>query len=99
MTLIARKKETTTPTFRSFDMDTKNIALYTISLHDALPIYSGSGLRQADLWRAPDNGGAPGTWAKIKTNLHSGSGLSSFFTDSISAAGTYWYGKIGRAHV
>src|SRR5438132_741278 len=95
--------DTTTPTFSAFDVNPKNIATVfianiaysdsdTLSLHDALPI-----------WRAPDNGGAPGTWAKIKTNLHSGSGLSSFFTDSISAAGTYWYGmhifdNIGRAN-
>src|SRR5438552_2407497 len=84
--------DTTPPTFSAFDVNPKNIApggtvTITYSISD-----SGSGLRQADLWRAPDNGGAPGTWAKIKTNLHSGSGLSSFFTDSISAAGTYWYG-------
>src|SRR5256714_1708266 len=84
--------DTTPPTFSAFDVNPKNIAprgtvTITYSISD-----SGSGLRQADLWRAPDNGGAPGTWAKIKTNTHSGSGLSSFFTDSISAAGTYWYG-------
>src|SRR5439155_732207 len=84
--------DTTPPTFSAFDVNPKNIApggtvTITYSISD-----SGSGLRQADLWRAPDNGGAPGTWAKIKTNTHSGSGLSSFFTDSISAEGAHRYG-------
>src|SRR2546430_1989338 len=60
--------DTTPPTFSAFDVNPKNIApggtvTITYSISD-----SGSGLRQADLWRAPDNGGAPGTWAKIKTN-------------------------------
>src|SRR5438128_843504 len=83
---------TTPSTFSDLDLNsfpTRRSSDLTISYSIS---DSGSGLRQADLWRAPDNGGAPGTWAKIKTNLHSGSGLSSFFTDSISAAGICWYG-------
>src|SRR2546427_4419 len=78
--------DTTPPTFSAFDVNPKNIApggtfTITYSISDS----GGSGLQRAELWRAPDNGGTPGTWADIKTNFHSGNGLSSFFTDTISA--------------
>src|SRR6185437_10482550 len=83
---------TTSPTISSFTVSPLNISpggTFTISYSIS---DSGSGLQSAQLWRAPDSGGAPGTWALIRTNNHSGPGLSSFFTDSISSAGTYWYG-------
>ncbi len=55
----------------------------------------GSGLWQAQLWRAPDIGGVPGTWAKITTTPLSGNGpVSGSFTDA-PTSGTYWYGVHG----
>ncbi len=44
-----------------------------------------SGLARYELWRAPDSGGAPGSWNKVKDVA----GLST--TDN-PAAGVYWYG-------
>src|SRR5437588_322408 len=85
--VIVTAADTTPPTFSAFDVNPKNIARSEERRVGKEIRYSGSRLRQRELWRAPDNGGAPGTWAKIKTNLHSGSCLSSFFTKSISAAG------------
>jgi hypothetical protein len=62
---------------------------YTVS--DA----GGSGLWQAQLWRAPDNGGVAGAWTKITTTTLSGNGpVSGSFTDA-PTAGTSWYGVHG----
>ncbi len=56
----------------------------------------GSGLWQAQLWRAPDIGGVPGTWAKITTTSLSGNGpVSGSFTDAPTSQGSYWYGVHG----
>ena len=49
-------------------------------------------LAGAELWRAPDNSGTAGTWTKIKTNSHSGTNASGFFTDTPPASGVFWYG-------
>ncbi|MCK4744642.1 hypothetical protein KAS41_01110 [Candidatus Parcubacteria bacterium] len=51
-------------------------------------------LKQVELWRTTDSGGVPNAsnWTKIKINSVSGTSASGSFTDSISTAGTYWYG-------
>jgi hypothetical protein len=93
-TTTAAISDTTAPTISSFGVSPGNIRLgdsftitYTIS--DS----GGSGLNRAELYRAPDSGGVPGTWSGLKANSHSGNGpVSSSFSDSPSAAGTYWYG-------
>ena len=89
--------DTTKPIVSAFSVTPGSLAVgspvtatYTVS--DA----GGSGLWQAQLWRAPDSGGAPGIWAKITTASLSGSGpVSSSFTDTPPSAGTYWYGIHG----
>lgn len=55
---------------------------------------SGAGLSRAELWRAPDSGGSPGTWSQVGSALGlSGSGpLQVTLTDSPAAIGKYWYG-------
>src|SRR5204863_6468557 len=76
---------TVTPASQSFPGGVT--ASYTVS--DS----GGSGLSRVEEWRAPDVGGAPGTWTQIDVHLHSGNGpVSGSFTDSPPAAGTYWYG-------
>src|SRR5437667_10993875 len=71
--VIVTAADTTPPTFSAFDVNPKNI---TSEESGAMKYWSsdrGSGLRQDDLWRAPDNGGGAGTWPKTTTNVHSGS--------------------------
>lgn len=53
----------------------------------------GSGLKQVELWRAPDSGGIPGTWTKItQTSLPGNGPTSGSFYDTPSSTGSYWYG-------
>jgi hypothetical protein len=55
-----------------------------------LSIYT---LSRAELWRAPDANGQPGTWAELGSKSLSGSGpISVVFTDVPSVEGVYWYG-------
>jgi hypothetical protein len=51
-------------------------------------------LTRAELWRAPDVNGAPGTWNEVDSpQTLSGNGPTQItFTDTPPAAGTYWYG-------
>ncbi|MFA5297327.1 MAG: DUF2341 domain-containing protein, partial [Lutibacter sp.] len=49
----------------------------------------GNGLDKIEIWRAPDNGGVPGSWSLINTNITTLS--SGSWSDSV-ANGTYWYG-------
>ena len=52
----------------------------------------GSGLQRIELWRAPDAGGAPGTWGQVQSLNLSGNGpVSSSFSDT-PAVGKWWYG-------
>ena len=55
---------------------------------------SGAGLSRAELWRAPDNNGSPGTWTEVAAPyLLSGSGPEAVsFTDTPPSIGKYWYG-------
>ena len=52
-------------------------------------------LSSAELWRAPDNHGAPGTWSKVGTSQTlSGNGPTPVsFADAPATAGTFWYGS------
>ena len=54
----------------------------------------GAGLTRAELWRAPDSGGKPGTWAKVGSpQFLSGNGPAQVtLTDPPNPAGKYWYG-------
>jgi RHS repeat-associated protein len=82
------------PTVISFTASATSISpggslLFDYTISDS----GGSGLSRAELFRAPDSGGKPGTWSGIKSSSHSGNGpASGSFTDSLSATGTYWYG-------
>jgi hypothetical protein len=51
-------------------------------------------LTRAELWRAPDAGGVPGSWSEVgsaQTPSGNGPALVSF-TDTPTTAGKYWYG-------
>ena len=88
--------DTTPPTVSAFSATPSSVTLgnafaisYTVS--DA----GGSGLKQVELWRAPDNSNSPGSWSPVsgKINSHSGNGpVSGSFSDAPGTAGTYWYG-------
>lgn len=85
--------DTVKPSVTSFTVSPLSIvtgssitASYTVS--DA-----GSGLSRVELWRAPDAGNAPGTWAQITFRTLSGNGPSSgTFNDLPPQTGTFWYG-------
>jgi hypothetical protein len=53
----------------------------------------GPGLKQVELWRAPDVNGHPGTWVEIgsPTSL-SGNGPTSGSFSDVAGSGTWWYG-------
>jgi len=55
---------------------------------------SGAQLSRAELWRAPDSGGKPGTWAQVgPPQSLSGSGPAPVtLIDTPTAMGKYWYG-------
>ena len=54
--------------------------------------YAGASLSKVRLWRAPDNGGLPGSWELLTNNPDSGSTLAGgSFTDNPQVPGTYWY--------
>lgn len=84
----------TPPTISSFSPSSSSIQpggtlTFSYNISDS----GGSGLNRAELFRAPDSGGSPGTWSVVSTKSHSGNGpVSGSFTDSISSPGTYWYG-------
>src|SRR5712691_7290822 len=80
--------DTTPPTISAFSVSpTSNNTGAAFNIPYTISDSGGSGLNRADLWRAPDNGGSPGTWSQIKSNSHSGNGpISSSFTDTISTA-------------
>ncbi|MBI4738092.1 hypothetical protein HY772_00740, partial [Candidatus Woesearchaeota archaeon] len=89
--------DTTPPTIGVFSVAPASLVegnAFTISY--TVSDSGGSGLKQVELWRAPDNGSnAPGFWGVIpvKANLHSGNGpVSGSFSDAPSPAGVYWYG-------
>jgi hypothetical protein len=90
----ASAPDTTPPTFSAFDVSPRSTTTGgTFTISYTISDSGGSGLQRAELWRAPDSGGVPGTWANIRTNFHSGNGpVSSSFSDSLSTAGSYWYG-------
>ncbi len=52
-----------------------------------------SGLSRAELWRAPDANGYPGTWGEVTFQSLTGAGpLQVSFTDVPPTVGKYWYG-------
>ena len=77
-----------------------NVTPITPSLGESVTIsYSASDLStstlsRAELWRAPDANGVPGTWAEVDSpQTLSGNGPTPItFTDTPTAAGKYWYG-------
>ncbi|MGA2065001.1 MAG: MBG domain-containing protein [Thermoguttaceae bacterium] len=56
---------------------------------------TGPGLKQVELWRAPDANGVPGNWGSspIQTVAVSGTGqVAGSFVDSNPPVGVWWYG-------
>ncbi|MCH7736176.1 MAG: fibronectin type III domain-containing protein [Chloroflexi bacterium] len=79
-------------------VDSLSVSSGSVSVGNSVTIFysvsdtGGSGLKQVELWRAPDNGGSPGIWVKVDTKTASGSSSSGSFVDSLSSVGGYWYG-------
>jgi uncharacterized protein YvpB len=86
-------KDTTIPNVTAFSVSPTalgvgNVVTIFYTVKDA----GGSGLKQVELWRAPDNNGVPGSWTQLKTNPQSGNGpVSGSFSD-IPPVGKYFYG-------
>ncbi|MCK5511084.1 hypothetical protein KAI65_06130, partial [Candidatus Parcubacteria bacterium] len=57
-------------------------------------VLDNEALNRVELWRTTDLGGVPNAsnWARVETKTVSGISDFGSFTDSIPAAGTYWYG-------
>ncbi|HEU4509284.1 MAG TPA: Ig-like domain-containing protein [Pyrinomonadaceae bacterium] len=84
----------TPPTIVSLYVNPTSAALgSTLNIAYTVSDSGGSGLNRAELYRAPDNGGVPGTWSGLRARSHSGNGpVSASLSDTPSIAGTYWYG-------
>jgi subtilase family serine protease len=53
----------------------------------------GSSLSEIQVWRAPNSGGSPGTWAQVNSTSLSGDGPTSIsLDDTPPSTGSYWYG-------
>ena len=79
-------------------VNTFNINPATVNTNQPITINyaisDNEALKQIELWRATDLNEAPNNsnWTKVNTEIISGISVSGNFTDSISSAGTYWYG-------
>jgi hypothetical protein len=90
---IVPTADTTKPQVDSFSVAPNSVSLgSSFIVSYGVSDSGGFGLKQVELWRAPDSGGSPGTWAQLQTKSASGSSGSGSFTDTPSSAGTYWYG-------
>lgn len=89
--------DTIKPIVSSFSVTPGSLAVgSTFTISYTVSDSGGSGLWQAQLWRAPDAGGVPGTWVKITTTSLSGNDpISGSFTDTPVTVGAYWYGVHG----
>ncbi|MDA1129736.1 MAG: M23 family metallopeptidase [Chloroflexi bacterium] len=91
--IVEPAADTTKPVVDDFTVSPESVAtdgsftiFYTVSES------GGSGLKQVELWRAPDTGAGPGNWAQLQTKQASGNNGSGSFADSPSSVGAYWYG-------
>jgi len=79
------------PTITAFSVTPLNIILdesFTITYKAK----DDNELVRAELWRANDDNGQPGTWNEIKRKAISGATYSGSFTDTPDLPATYWYG-------
>ncbi|MCK4628848.1 MAG: right-handed parallel beta-helix repeat-containing protein, partial [Sedimentisphaerales bacterium] len=85
--------DTANPVVTSFTSN-KTIVNINEAITINYTVTDNKALKQVELWRTTDSGGVPnsGNWAKINTKTVSGTSASGSFTDSLSTAGTYWYG-------
>lgn len=85
-----------TPKITSWEVTPTSVSLGgTVSIDYTASSSGGTELSRAELWRAPDANGQPGTWPSSPLQVQSltGSGPTQVaFTDTPSAAGQYWYG-------
>ena len=86
--------ESSYPSISSWSVSPTTLMLGgTVAIKYSTSDTGGSGLLRAELWRAPDSKGQPGTWAELGSQSLSGNGPTAVeFTDIPSAAGKYWYG-------
>jgi hypothetical protein len=86
--------ESSYPSISSWSVSPTTLMLGgTVAIKYSTSDTGGSGLLRAELWRAPDSKGQPGTWAELGSQSLSGHGPTAVeFTDIPSAAGKYWYG-------
>lgn len=82
------------PVITSFEVSPRSITTgghvtATITATDG----SNGGLQQLELWRAPDNGGVPGTWGRVASTSATGQGPYTVTVDDHPpSAGVFWYG-------
>jgi hypothetical protein len=88
--------DTTPPTASAFNVTPTSVTSGNpVTISFTVSDTGGSGLSEIWLYRAPNSGGAPGTWAVVGSPLSlSGNGpVSSSFSDT-PAVGKWWYGFI-----
>jgi uncharacterized delta-60 repeat protein len=88
--------DTTPPTTSAFSVSPTSLTVgNSVNISFTVSDTGGSGLSGLYLFRAPDAGGSPGTWAQVGPYFNlSGNGPSSnTFTDT-PASGKWWYGFV-----
>jgi pimeloyl-ACP methyl ester carboxylesterase len=87
---VPESGETISPTVSAFSVNSPAGSDFTISW--TVSDCGGSTLSRVELWRAPDAGGNPGTWAQIETRTLTGDGPASGVFLDAPPSGSYWYG-------
>jgi hypothetical protein len=84
------------PVVNSFSVSPSSVTVgNSFTINYSVSDTGGSGLKQAELWRANDSGGSPVGWTEIisqRTFLSGNGPYNGSFTDTSSSTGTYWYG-------
>jgi hypothetical protein len=85
-----------TPTVDSFSVTATTLtAGASVQIQWTVSDEFGAGLKQVELWRAPDAGGVPGDWGtapiQTYTGLSGAGPVGDYFVDTPSV-GTWWYG-------
>lgn len=88
--------DTTSPTVSALDVQPRflNAANPTATITWTVTDTGGSYLDHIEVWRAPNAGGVPGTWAKIGANYTAPADANSWTSSATDSPGdgTYWYG-------
>lgn len=96
--VIGQTQDTTPPTISAFSVSSTSVTVGSpVTISYTASDTGGSGLKTAELWRAPDDGyGVPGTWKQIGSSIDISAGgngpFQGSFSDTPPLVGEWWYG-------